>query len=211
MDNMHNRRAHLAFVRKGASWRRMLLSQPPVTKVARVGSVRGLRRDPENKRGHLVDFPQGLRMGEFFDAVFAVNWEWDGPCPCGPDGAPVAPFGAWVAWRRTEGMVYKAYMRDSHGGMVLVGVSGLAAAAAAPDAAAADADADDPGAWLAEADLVIGEHDEDTTLYPGDLCTSHGWGNCLLRPWSKLTFLCEEYEPRGRLWLPRSAEPSDGD
>lgn len=64
------RKKHKAFVRTGASWRRMLVTQPPIESITYL------------KHGYYGDFvsfcalqfPRGLRMGEFHDLIFSCIW-----------------------------------------------------------------------------------------------------------------------------------------
>ncbi|CAG2009097.1 unnamed protein product [Fusarium graminearum] len=62
------RKVHKAFIRRDASWRRMLVAQPPITSIGYVGKV----NDDENWR--LLPFPEGLRMGDLYDMVFQAIW-----------------------------------------------------------------------------------------------------------------------------------------
>jgi hypothetical protein len=56
---------HLAWARKGASWRRMLLSQPP----PRVGYI-----DCESDYS-CVELQEPLRLGTFFDICYSIVWD----------------------------------------------------------------------------------------------------------------------------------------
>lgn len=181
---------HGAYVRRGASWRRMLLSQPPVVKVARVGSPQDRAR--RQRDGHMAVFEGGLTMGEFYDAVFAICWEgrrwWLDESQPGLRES----FGAWVAWRvplESTGRRHET-----------VDDQGLA-----------------PLRWLAAADLVIGEAGSTWFHRVEDACNSHINGGCFMDQFSwmgRWTYQCEEYELGGRLWLPLSDEApksEDGD
>ncbi|KAL2127958.1 hypothetical protein VTI74DRAFT_9923 [Chaetomium olivicolor] len=200
-DMREGKRRHLAFVRKGASWQRMLVSQPAPVMVARVGSVLDVRGPPppRPRRGLFRNFPprryaprpprdgwilmmeEGLRMEELFDAVTAINRVY-----MTSDGNEYEKdYGAWVAWKGTKEMAACRHVQE--GVPVDVGAS--------------------PVRWLAAADLVIGEHNE-TSGSSG--CKSHYCGGvqgrtCFLNQGSRLEenskYLCEEYEPKGRLWL----------
>ncbi|KAG7294538.1 hypothetical protein NEMBOFW57_004613 [Staphylotrichum longicolle] len=60
LDERYRRELHHACARRGASWRRMLLSDPPVTVVGRVGSEVDLRPggEPWRRKGFLVVIPR---------------------------------------------------------------------------------------------------------------------------------------------------------
>ncbi|KAL6916968.1 hypothetical protein FSHL1_008358 [Fusarium sambucinum] len=62
------RKVHKAFVRRGASWRTMLVAQPPITSVGYIHRVNWAREQ------RLLSFPEGLRMGELYDMVFQAIW-----------------------------------------------------------------------------------------------------------------------------------------
>lgn len=67
--NMKNgRKVHKAFIRRDASWRRMLVAQPPITSI---GYMRKVNGDEDWK---LLPFPGGLRMGDLYDMVFQAIW-----------------------------------------------------------------------------------------------------------------------------------------
>ncbi|KAK4152589.1 hypothetical protein C8A00DRAFT_34678 [Chaetomidium leptoderma] len=181
-DMRYKRERHLAFVRRGASWRRMLVSQPPPVLVARVGSAEDRRKN--RRHGHMVEIPGGLRMGEFYDAVFSLNWEDRG------SGEEIEEnCGAWISWKGTPEM---GCWHVQQGEAVDLSTS--------------------PARWLAAADLVIGE----CVVSPSRRCTRHVNGGCILEQgWhsdhSKWKYQCEEYEPKGRLWLPRAIDPPSDD
>ena len=61
----NGRKIHKAFVRRGASWRRMLVAQPPITAIGYQVEINRQRED--NKA---ILFPEGLRMGVLYDMVF---------------------------------------------------------------------------------------------------------------------------------------------
>ncbi|EKJ73826.1 hypothetical protein FPSE_05949 [Fusarium pseudograminearum CS3096] len=63
------RKVHKAFIRRDASWRRMLIAQPPITSI---GYVEKVNNDDENWR--LLPFPEGLCMGDLYDMVFQAIW-----------------------------------------------------------------------------------------------------------------------------------------
>jgi hypothetical protein len=75
---------HERFVRREASWRKMLPSQPPprtigYVSLVEIGKVRGgLRegRKPPPRVGK-VDIPGGLRMGQLWDTICRILWS---PC-----------------------------------------------------------------------------------------------------------------------------------
>ena len=93
LDTRFRERRHRACARRCASWRRMLVSQPPPVTVARVGTM---DESPEPPR-RMAAIPGGLRMGALYDEVFAVNWE----------GRARSEMGrlrwAWIVWRAPEG------------------------------------------------------------------------------------------------------------
>ena len=59
------RKVHKAFVRRGASWRRMLVAQPPITAIGY-----GVDVNDEEQDCRILRFPEGLRMGALYDMVF---------------------------------------------------------------------------------------------------------------------------------------------
>lgn len=69
------RKKHLAFVRPGASWRRMLVSQPPLRKVGYMHAMKTPGRPPRDFRGCSFEVTDGLRMGQFYDVVHRIIWE----------------------------------------------------------------------------------------------------------------------------------------
>jgi len=83
-----------AFTRGAASWQRMLVSQPPPVRIARVH--RHERAGNEKLLWKMVEVPGGLTMGDLFDEVWTINWtcsvppEWHGCKPCNTKhhGAP---------------------------------------------------------------------------------------------------------------------------
>lgn len=73
--NMKNgRKRHNAFVRRDASWRRMLVSQPALTSFkyeeSRYSSTRG-----HSSSRTTIETPEGLRMGHLYDLVFHILWD----------------------------------------------------------------------------------------------------------------------------------------
>ncbi|GKU06861.1 f-box protein [Fusarium langsethiae] len=68
------RKIHKAFIRRGASWRRMLIAQPPITSMGYVSKVFSGRSDMMAGDWSSLSFPNGLRMGEFYDMVFQAIW-----------------------------------------------------------------------------------------------------------------------------------------
>ncbi|KAK1831545.1 hypothetical protein QBC39DRAFT_434056 [Podospora conica] len=132
-DIRYDGRRHLAFTRRGASWRRMLLCQPPAMRVARVETW------PEYWK--MVDFSAtgGLRMGVLFDEVFTMNWAprrscYGSRCRFSCHGVP-----AMVLWRvpgSRLGEGEELVLRDASGEPYCEGVPG----------------------WVAEVDLVVGEN-----------------------------------------------------
>jgi hypothetical protein len=61
----NGRKIHKAFVRRGASWRRMLVAQPPITAMGYQVQINYQRED-----NRAILFPEGLRMGVLYDMVF---------------------------------------------------------------------------------------------------------------------------------------------
>ncbi|KAJ4117537.1 hypothetical protein NW768_010900 [Fusarium equiseti] len=61
----NGRKVHKAFVRHGASWRRMLVTQPPITAIGYQIQINGQQEDQK-----AILFPDGLRMGDLYDMVF---------------------------------------------------------------------------------------------------------------------------------------------
>ena len=204
-------RRHLAFTRKGASWRRMLLCQPPVMRVARVE----LRPEAIWKR---VDFSAmttgGLRMGVLFDEVFTMNWAprrscYGSRCPYSCHGVP-----AMVLWRVPGAQVgegEKVVLRDASGEKYCQAPRKV------------------PG-WVGEVDLVVGENWREWTNRMAMPCV-HPVGRdgmperCFLSQqeywdsphtdWrrkslakpaggrgTKFMYQCQEYKPGGLLSLP---------
>jgi hypothetical protein len=116
-------------------------------------------------------------MGELYDAVYAGNWKRSGE-----RGGVDENFGLWVAWRVPSEMACRP-----------------AEAPEVPDGWDWSS-----VAWLAAADLVIGELDWDMS----DACSTHCYGGeCYLfqdRKAQRIRYRCEEYTPGNRLFLPRS-------
>ncbi|RFN49020.1 putative f-box domain protein [Fusarium flagelliforme] len=59
------RKVHKAFIRRSASWRRMLVSQPPITAIGYAVEIDGMEQT-----SRIISFPDGLRMGALYDMVF---------------------------------------------------------------------------------------------------------------------------------------------
>lgn len=201
-------RRNLAFTRKGASWRRMLVCQPPAMRVARVE----LRPEVVWK---MVDFSGGggggLRMGVLFDEVFTMNWAprrscYGARCSYGCHGVP-----AMVLWRvpgRGVGEGEEVVVRDASGGKYCEEVPG----------------------WVGEVDLVVGENWREWTdrrampcvhplpardglprtcfLSQQEYCDSaHNWTHKTFRKpagagGTRYMYQCQEYKPGGPLSLP---------
>ncbi|KAK3987353.1 hypothetical protein QBC44DRAFT_360855 [Cladorrhinum sp. PSN332] len=72
-DMANKKKHHLALTRPDASWRRMLVSQPPPKRIGRVKEW-----GPDQVYRHwdrkMVDVKDGLRMGDLYDVVDAVLW-----------------------------------------------------------------------------------------------------------------------------------------
>lgn len=201
-------RRNLAFTRKGASWRRMLVCQPPAMRVARVE----LRPEVVWK---MVDFSGGggggLRMGVLFDEVFTMNWAprrscYGARCSYGCHGVP-----AMVLWRvpgRGVGEGEEVVVRDASGGKYCEEVPG----------------------WVGEVDLVVGENWREWTDRRAMPCvhplpardglprtcflsqqeywdSAHNWTHKTFRKpagtgGTRYMYQCQEYKPGGPLSLP---------
>ncbi|KAM5341227.1 hypothetical protein ACJ41O_015336 [Fusarium nematophilum] len=101
-DMRNGRKRHKAFTRKEASWKNMLVTQPPIE------SILYLKEKSGNWHRYdqfIPDFPQGLRMGQFYDLVFSTVWK--DPA----DGLP----GAWIKWPSPDG-VRDGYVEGQYGG-----------------------------------------------------------------------------------------------
>ncbi|KAF4470741.1 F-box-like domain-containing [Fusarium albosuccineum] len=70
-DMREDRKRHMAFTRSGASWRNMLITQPAITSIIYIMDSNDHRdwRWPQ-----IVEFPEGLRMGQFYDLIFSAIW-----------------------------------------------------------------------------------------------------------------------------------------
>ncbi|KAH6686752.1 hypothetical protein F5X68DRAFT_240165 [Plectosphaerella plurivora] len=70
-----------AVLRAGASWRRMLVSQPPPRRLehVRVGDGRASRNGwnlaAAEKQYRSVDLPDGITMGQLYDLVYAITFD----------------------------------------------------------------------------------------------------------------------------------------
>jgi hypothetical protein len=72
-DASDGRRRHRAFARAGASWRRMLVSQPPPRVVGcSLETPRWAYTAPPRRR--VLELPDGLRMGQLWDAAYSAIW-----------------------------------------------------------------------------------------------------------------------------------------
>jgi hypothetical protein len=186
----------------------MFVSKPGVALVGRMGP--GMRErpladpdGPQGEDGHylrqrngkwrrektvVMREPGGLRMGEFYDAVFEVCWP--------VAGAGKNEYGAWVAWKAPRG---KRYVRPG-----VLGGMGTGMSQSAPG--------DERSAGvLEEADLVIGTMDDDSQWCENRPPHIHT-GCFLSQNKKKPQFRCQEYRRRGRMWLPwveRASESSD--
>ncbi len=190
LDVRRQREVHLACARAGASWRRMLLSSPPVCVVARVGTARDLRDGW--REGFVVDLePEGgLRMGEFYDAVFDMNWR-DVKCK---EGYVQRRRGAWVAWG-----VYAAAKEEREGEGE--GVAGWLTKA---ELVIGEHDTNTFYKFSSSCEWHLqGKF--------GSLCLSNASEKCK----KKWIYQCEGYRASERLWLPRgdkrSYESDDSD
>lgn len=169
-----------AYARAGASWRRMLLADPPPRRVVRTSAVPGGGRAPEVIR--VLDISPGgeeLTMGEYYDAVCDVKFRRrDGS---GEWGQVHGVHGAWAAWR------WKVVIAGESGGT----------------------DAAEGAGSVAGADLVIGELGSEMWWDWGRFETSgcQHWDGpkgrfCLLRPERDMAlYWSEDYCARDRLWL----------
>ncbi|KAK5659418.1 hypothetical protein OQA88_619 [Cercophora sp. LCS_1] len=211
-DTRLNGKRNLAFIRSNASWRRMLVSQPLPRKVVRVD--RGIGTPNKEVSWKLVDFPDGLRMGELFDEIFTINWSRNRLCAAG--SCRVSCFGepAHIAWRVPMDMVKPG--ERTWWSMWWEG----------PPKAISDKP---PPEWLTKADLVLGEdmgyNDKSDCRHPDNWEDGMGF-RCFLwqhgdRPGSahlywrkraskrlvggkgmKWLFQCNDYNPGGPLSLP---------
>lgn len=85
MTDMRDGRArHLAFTRRGASWRRMVVASPAPRRVGRAVDVRAGWQQRGEPAWEVVEVEGGVRMGELFDAFFAAEARRSGS--------------GWVAW-----------------------------------------------------------------------------------------------------------------
>lgn len=69
-----------AFLRRGASWRRMLTQQPAVTKLGYIEQEPQNRGDTFSRA--MIDFPEGLRMGALYDMTWRVVCHRNPRAPC---------------------------------------------------------------------------------------------------------------------------------
>lgn len=187
-DVGEHRWRHRAFTRAGASWRRMVLTQPPLRRIARAGMLteeergHGPLRDwygPDERRGRMVVFEEGLRMGPLLDEVWGITW--------GRKGRWAEQPWAYVTWK----------------------VPGLGVPEALLNAGSEVARR---RKWVGEADLVVQER-VSLSLREWS-CDGHKpkrEGKCRLRSgnvymkrrWAsmKWVYRCEEYTPDGPLSL----------
>ncbi|KAK4442035.1 hypothetical protein QBC34DRAFT_419367 [Podospora aff. communis PSN243] len=205
LDTRFNGERNLAFIRTGASWRRMLVSQPPPVKVVRLD-----RFHAKEFEWKVVEFKEGLRMGVLFDEVFAMNWTLNRRCLArgckfNCHGEP-----AFITWRVPKEVVKERpaeetlrWLRESW-----------------------EEDARPPE-WLKDCDLVLGEdgwHRMGTTrcwhpwpdgMGPRCFMWQQGLNFNSHRRWTtrkrytsvcgksmKWLFQCKEYKPGGPLSLP---------
>ncbi|KAK4442026.1 hypothetical protein QBC34DRAFT_419354 [Podospora aff. communis PSN243] len=199
---------HYAFTRKGASWRRMLVAQPPPVRVARLGDFakceifEGLAplfggsgdvvtldarvpdRVLDKVEKRMVVLEGGLRMGDLLDEMWTVEFG-----RAYPSWEPVA----WCAWRvpeevRTVEWAY-AGLSTPWEGRYRMPVTRV-------------------GRWTDGADVVIGgfiprpcEMYSDT---PCELCTgSEGkfTKRCKVHLMKQQRYRCQEYRAKGVLSL----------
>lgn len=78
------RARHLAFTRRGVSWRRMVVASPAPRRVARAVDVRAGWQQRGEPAWEVVEVEGGVRMGELFDVFFAAEARRSGS--------------GWVAW-----------------------------------------------------------------------------------------------------------------
>lgn len=90
-----------SFLRVGASWRRMLVSQPPPQRLEYIHVLDGRSRFNYDRQGpwssqrmakqyKTVSLPEGLTMGQLYDLVYAITFDR-------PTGRL-----SWVGWPRVE-------------------------------------------------------------------------------------------------------------
>ncbi|KAK4227264.1 hypothetical protein QBC38DRAFT_478060 [Podospora fimiseda] len=95
----NNKRIHNAYTRPEASWRRMLVSQPPPR---RIGRVKEWGRDEvfRNWDRKVVEVEDGLTMGDLYDVVHAIIWRRFEK-PERHKGFPRSYHSrAWIGWKR---------------------------------------------------------------------------------------------------------------
>lgn len=84
-----DRRDNESFAEPSASWRRMLVSQPPPRKVGYIKEYGHLARMGPSQH-YIITLPDGLRMGLLWDSIYSLimeqRHEWE-----------TTPF--WLAWR----------------------------------------------------------------------------------------------------------------
>ena len=139
------------FTKESASWRRMLVSQPPPLRVAHLRKKRWIEfiRGPTPRfrwntalfHCSMIEHLGGMRMGELYDAVLEVNSELDGDDSDDVVQVHVLGYGqreedekakrAWLGWKMGEAEY------DETGYMPL--------------------DGEDGDGWLRRADLLLGD------------------------------------------------------
>lgn len=97
-DMRYGRARHLAFTRRGTSWRRMVVAWPAPRRVARALDTRAGWQQRGEPAWEVVEVEGGVRMGELFGAFFAVEvrsgsgWVAFGEVAWGwPGGGGVSP------------------------------------------------------------------------------------------------------------------------
>ena len=98
------------FMRKDVSWRRMLVAQPPVTRLGLATKYHGM--DDKHAVFEVREFPDGLRMGELYDlghawlrwkrANFQVLWGLHGSQQVGTQPLCLGRFGRCMDRERAE-------------------------------------------------------------------------------------------------------------
>jgi hypothetical protein len=129
-DTSSRHSKHKAFVRRGASWRNMHVCQPPIHRVGYIRQrpaaiLQDQKQHPQSQNQHrqsfsstssagsgqqqqqqphqksqILTFPEGLRMGQFYDLLDGIVWG-----SSGRGGTDRGRHYAWVSWdpARTAG------------------------------------------------------------------------------------------------------------
>ncbi|KAK3353755.1 hypothetical protein B0T25DRAFT_220624 [Lasiosphaeria hispida] len=207
-DVRDGRRLHDALTTSGASWRRMLVSQPPPVRVARVRGTEG---------SDMVDVPGGLRMGDLWDEVFTILWQ------AGDRKPEVVPM-VWIGWRVPERMGLPMSLAGRVGGPGSWDAESEASDDGSfhhegdpsiPNGLSEAAEKNDESSlavvlpydqWLGAADLVIGDgeyYDSDSSdfyweFYPDSYSVRDPVKAQRKKARSEWVFRCKDYRYRAR-------------